>query len=82
MWDPHLAAAETALELLLESRIQKLYKSHLMVAPWLVPFSWRNQIGNEAYLLFNVPVGMTCWGLGEHEPLIIAFFLPIFSRRN
>ena len=31
-------------------------------------------MGKEAYLLFTVTVGMPFWGLGEHEPLIIAFF--------
>ena len=27
-------------------------------------------MGKEAELLFSVPVGIPCWGLGEHEPLI------------
>ena len=36
----------------------------------------------DSELLFIVPVGMPCWVLGEHEPLIITFFLPIFSKRN
>ena len=26
----------------------------------------------EAELLFTVTVGMPCWGIGEHEPLILA----------
>ena len=39
-------------------------------------------MGKKADLLFTVPVGMPCWGLREHEPLIIALFLPIVSRRN
>ena len=32
--------------------------------------------------MFNVPVGMPCWGLGENEPLITALFLLIVSLRN
>ena len=40
------------------------------------------QMGNDADLLFTVTVGMPFWVLGEHEPLIIAFFLPIVLHRN
>ena len=32
--------------------------------------------------MFTVTVGISCWGLGEHEPLIISLFLPIVSRWN
>ena len=76
-----LAAAEIALEPFLESRIQRPYKSHFMVVTQLMIFSWRKQMGKEVDLLFTVPVGMLCWILGEHEPLIVYFFLPIFSHR-
>ena len=36
----------------------------------------------EADLLFTVTVGIPFWGLGEHEPLIIALFLPVVSFSN
>ena len=36
----------------------------------------------EADLLFTVTVGMPFWGLVEHEPLIIALFLPVVSCSN
>ena len=39
-------------------------------------------MGKEADLMSTVPVGIPFWGLGEHEPLIIALFLPIVSIRN
>ena len=39
-------------------------------------------MGKEADLLFTVPVGIPFWRLGEHEPLIIALFIPVFYRRN
>ena len=35
-------------------------------------------MGKEAEFMFTVTVGIPCWGLEEHEPLIIAFF-PLFS---
>ena len=46
------------------------------------PFLWRNQMGKQVDFLFTVTVGVPCWGLGEHEPLIITFFKPIVLRRN
>ena len=53
-----------------------------MMVTQLMEFSWRKQTGKEAEFLFTVTVGMPCWGLGEHEYLIIALFLPIVSQRN
>ena len=32
--------------------------------------------------MFTVTVGMPFCGLGQHEPLIISLFIPIFSRIN
>ena len=36
----------------------------------------------ESDLLFTVTVGIIFWGLGEHEALIIALFLPVVYCRN
>ena len=80
LWDTPPSAAETALDILLKSRLQKPYKSHVMVVTFLITFSCRNQMGEEAGFLFTVPVGVPCWGLLEHEPLIIDLSLPIVPR--
>ena len=63
MWGPPPAIEETALDIFLKSSIQRPYKSHLMVVPRLMTFSWRNQMGEEADLLFSVPVDIPLWGL-------------------
>ena len=39
-------------------------------------------MGKEAEFLFTVTVGIPFWGLGEHEPIIISLFLPVFFHRN
>ena len=39
-------------------------------------------MGKEADLLFTVIVGMPFWGFGEHEPLIIALFIPVVYCSN
>ena len=40
------------------------------------------QMGKESDLLFTVTVGIPFWGLGEHESLIIALFLPVVHCIN
>ena len=37
-------------------------------------------MGKEVVFLFTVPFDIPFWGLGEHELLIIALFLPNISR--
>ena len=39
-------------------------------------------MGKEGIFMFTVTVAITFWGLEENEPLTIALFLPILSRRN
>ena len=48
LWDPPLAAVDTALEILLDSSIKGPYKSHVMLVPRLMKFSLRKQMGKEA----------------------------------
>ena len=58
LWATLPATAETSLDLLLKSRLQQPYKSHVVVVPWLITFSWRKHMGKEVDLLFTVTVGM------------------------
>ena len=53
-----------------------------MVVPRLITFVWIKYMGKEADFMFTVPVGITFWGSGGDEPLIIYLFLPVVSRRN
>ena len=73
---------ENAFDLLLESRLKQPHKTHHVVVPRLRTFIWRIQLGNGAYLIFTIPVGMTFWGLEEHEPPIVTLFLTIVTRRE
>ena len=82
LWNPSPASMENDLDLLLEAWIKRPYKTHIVVMYRLMTLLWRRQNGKEADLLFTIPVGTTFWGLEEHEPLIIALFLTIVSRRE
>ena len=63
LWAPALASAETVMELLLENCIQHPYQSHMILLPCLMTFFCRKQMGKEADLLFNVPMGTSFWTL-------------------
>ena len=82
LWEPAPAAAETVIDLLLETCLWYPYWFHLIVITRLMTFLWRKQMGKGNDLLFTVPVGTSFWNLETHEPLIIAFFIPIISRRK
>ena len=56
LWDPPLAAVDTALEILLDSSIKGPYKSHVMLVPRLMKLSLRKQMGKEANLLSTVTI--------------------------
>ena len=77
---PYTEDMETALELLLEARLKRTYKTNIVVIPQLMTFLWRRYMGKEADLLFTIPVGMPFWGLEEYEPVIV-LFLSIVSCR-
>ena len=64
LWATPPPAADTALELVLEARLQHPYKSHYMVVPRLMKFLWRKDMEKEADLLFTVPFWVPFWGLG------------------
>ena len=82
LWAPAPATTETVIELLLESHLQHIYRSHLIVVPRLMSFLWRKQIGKEAGLLFTLLVGIPFGYLVEHEPLTIALFRTVITCRN
>ena len=45
LWDQSPTVGETSLEFLLESRLQRTYKTHLIVFPQLMTFWSRNHMG-------------------------------------
>ena len=61
LWTPYLEAMETTLDLLLEDRIKRTYKTHTVVIPRLLKFLWGINMGNGGGLLFTIPVGMLYW---------------------
>ena len=73
---------ETALDMLLEAKLDQMHKTNLVAVSRIMTFTWRRQIGKEENLLFTIPVGMYFWRLEEHKPLIVALFLPIVTHRE
>ena len=57
-WTPLLAAMETDLDLMLEARLKRPYKTHIVVIPHLMKLLWRIKMGKEADLLLTITVGI------------------------
>ena len=62
LWNPSPAAMENDLDLLLEDRIKRPYKTHIFVIPRLMKFLWRRHMVKESDILFTIPVGTHFWG--------------------
>ena len=75
--EPLMSETETALDLLLEDRLNRPYKKYIVAIPRLITFLWIRQMVEEADLLFTIPVGILFWVLEEHETIIVALLLII-----
>ena len=58
LWYPSPATMQIVLYLLLEARLKKTHKTHLVMVPLLMTLLWTRQMRKEADLLFTIPVGM------------------------
>ncbi len=75
---PPPAIADVALERLCKERLKRPKTgSHIFVVPRLMTSRWRKQLNKAATFSFEIPVGCSLWGAAQHEPLIIAVFLPL-----
>ena len=80
VWAPPPAAAAVAVEMFAEARLKRTEGTHIFVVPRLMTHLWRKQLGKDADLMFDIPVGSAMWPLSQHEPLIVAIILP-FSHK-
>ncbi|KAL7575469.1 hypothetical protein ACA910_007367 [Epithemia clementina (nom. ined.)] len=56
--------------------------AHILIAPALMTSRWRKRLGRVADVVFTVPVGTALWCKDQHEPLIVAFVLPLFQLQT
>jgi hypothetical protein len=76
LWVPPPAAADVALEELLNSRHKRDYINHVVVIPRLMTHLWRKRLHKLSDLVFEVPAGSrSFWPALEHEPLIVGLML-------
>ena len=81
LWMPPPAAADVAVELLGKSKHKRPHHEHVLVAPRLMTNRWRKQLTKICDVVFTIPVGTQCWGVHQHEPLLVGFALPLISHR-
>jgi len=80
IWSPPPAAAEAALDQLVESRHVRPWNTHIFVCPMLMTSTWRKRLGKAADVMFTVPVGSVLWKGNQHEPVTVALIFPLLSR--
>ena len=80
VWAPPPAAAPAAVEWMAQSIHKRPSSVHVFVVPRLMTAWWRRVLGKATDVSFVVPVGTPVWGKDQHEPLILAIYLPL--RKN
>ena len=66
LWTPYPSAMKIALDLLVDSRIKRPCKTHIVVILRLMELFWRRNMGKEADILFTIIADMPFGGLEEH----------------
>jgi len=79
LWLPPPAIADVALELLCETRHRRPWNTHLFACPAIMTERWRKRLGKVADIMVTLPAGSSIWGSDMHEPVTVAFILPLLS---
>lgn len=76
IWSPPPLAAEVAIAELRKARIKRQDSCHIFVCPRLCTTQWAKQLYRTADIVFELPVGFSCWPTEMHEPLLIGILFP------
>ena len=80
VWSPPPAAAAVALEELRKARIKRQNSLHVVVVPRLLRPEWYKQLYKACDLVFEIPIGSSCWPTNMHEPVVVGIVFPFLSR--
>ena len=78
VWDPAPAAAYKAAEQIRIGRHKRQKSIHVFICPRLLTSMWRGQLHKSADLVMEVPACTSFWNKNKHEPLVLAFYFPMF----
>ena len=81
VWDPPPAAAYKAAEQIRIARHKRQSSVHLFMCPRLLTSMWRGQLHKSADLVMEIPPNTTFWNKNQHEPLVLAIYLPTFRHQ-
>ena len=76
LWTPPPAAADAALEQLLQARHKRTDTSHIVVIPRLLAPHWRRLFHKAVDVSFSVPPGTSFWPTNMFEPLWVGIVFP------
>ena len=78
VWIPVPMAAEVAMAELRKVWMKRQQLCHVFVCPWLCTSQWV-KLHCVADIVFEVPIGFSCWPLAKYEPLLIGVLFPFLS---
>ena len=76
LWTPPPAAADAALEQLLQARHKRTDTSHIIAIPRLLAPRWRRLFHKAVDVSFSIPPGTSFWPTNMFEPLWVGIVLP------
>jgi hypothetical protein len=77
VWAPAPGAADAALEQLAKAVHKRPQMTRLVIIPRLMTALWRKLLHKICDVVFNVPLGASCWPDSQCEPLIVGLSLPL-----
>jgi hypothetical protein len=81
-WSPPSAAADAALEQLCQVQLKRPWNTcHLFIVPRLMTSCWQKKLLKACTFSFYAPACFDVWSESQHEPLMIAFCLPLSKHR-
>eukprot|EP00804_Cyclotella_cryptica_P003455 CCRYP_002101-RA/>CCRYP_002101-RA protein AED:0.38 eAED:0.31 QI:0/0/0/0.8/0.5/0.4/5/0/1035 len=76
LWTPPPAAADAALEQLLQARHKRTDTSHIIAIPRLLAPRWQRLFHKAVDVSFSIPPGTSFWPTNMFEPLWVGIVLP------
>jgi len=81
LWTPAPAAADVVAEQVGEAKHKRPNSLHIVVVPRLMTGRWRRLLSRQTDFHTTIPLGTSCWPMGEFEPLTLFFCFPLIPFR-
>ena len=81
LWLPPPAIADVAGELMAQAIHKRPTSTHIFICPRLMTARWMRLVLKATDVLWTIPLGSTLWDVTNHEPLVLAIYLPLSRKK-